>query len=163
MPLRSEGFLPGYLPYLLRQADQVLSAPFYDVLSVNGVARSEWRVLAVLEELGELSVLELTAAALSPQPTVTHALGRLEKRGLVVRAPGIRDKRQRIVSVTSSGSTLTKRLIEEATRLADAALSEVGDLSELIVQLQDLTATIEAHHGRLGDETSADPAPGRIA
>ena len=46
------GFLDDYLPYLLRRADQTLSAAFYATLTECGVARSEWRVLAVLEELG---------------------------------------------------------------------------------------------------------------
>ena len=35
-----DGFLHGYLPYLLRQADQTLSAPFYSFLTRYGVARS---------------------------------------------------------------------------------------------------------------------------
>ena len=52
MPSRGTPFLGRYLPYLLRQADQTLSAPFYAALNRSGVARSEWRVLVVLEELG---------------------------------------------------------------------------------------------------------------
>ena len=53
---RQTPFLGRYLPYLLRQADQTLSAPFYAALTRSGVARSEWRVLVVLEELGERRV-----------------------------------------------------------------------------------------------------------
>ena len=60
----SAPFLDTYLPYVLRQADQTLSAPFYGVLNDYGVARSEWRVLAVLHDLGEMGVIELAAAAL---------------------------------------------------------------------------------------------------
>ena len=97
-------FLDGYLPYLLRRADQTLSEPFYAVLTRYGVARSEWRVLAVLHELGPLGVVDLAAAALSPQPTVTHAVRRLEERGLLSRRPGTTDKRQRIISVTDTGA-----------------------------------------------------------
>lgn len=138
------GFLSGYLPYLLRQADQLLSAPFYTVLTRYGVARSEWRVLAVLHEFGELGVVDLANEALSPQPTVTHALRRLEERGLVARAPGATDKRQRVVSITASGSTLTAALIEEAKRLEADALADAGDLSDLVGQLTRLTAIVEA-------------------
>ncbi|NDH23654.1 MAG: MarR family transcriptional regulator, partial [Actinobacteria bacterium] len=105
------GFLDDYLPYLLRRADQTLSEAFYAVLTESGVARSEWRVLAVLEEIGPLSVLDLTDAALSPQPTVTHAVRRLEARGLVTRTAGATDRRQRIVAITEEGAALTRRLI----------------------------------------------------
>jgi DNA-binding MarR family transcriptional regulator len=140
----NDSFLTGYLPYLLRQADQTLSAPFYAVLTRYGVARSEWRVLAVLQELGELGVVDLANEALSPQPTVTHALRRLEKRNLITRKPGTNDKRQRFISITPSGSELTATLIEEARRLEVDALAGASDLIELAQQLRSLTATVEA-------------------
>jgi len=137
-------FLSSYLPYLLRRADQTLSEPFYAVLTKYGVARSEWRLLAVLRELGELAVVDLATAALSPQPTVTHALRRLEKRGLVSRTAGTNDKRQRFISITPTGAQLTTTLIDEAKQLEADALVEAGDLSTLVEQLHELTATVEA-------------------
>ena len=137
-------FLDGYLPYLLRQADQTLSEPFYAVLYRYGVARSEWRVLAVLYELGDLGVVDLAAAALSPQPTITHALRRLEARDLVTRRPGDHDKRQRIISITPSGASLTATLIAAATALEAEALADVDDLATLSRRLRDLTAAVEA-------------------
>ena len=138
-------FLESYLPYLLRRADQALSAPFYAVLTKYGVARSDWRVLAVLEQLGELTVLDLAAAALSPQPTVTHSLRRLEKQGLVTRTTGTHDKRQRFVSTTEAGSTLTRTLMSEAKALEADALSTSGDLTGLRQQLALLTESLEAY------------------
>lgn len=143
--MAAPGFLDAYLPYILRRADQTLSEPFYGVLSRYEVGRSEWRVLAVLEELGELTVADLTAAALSPQPTVTHAVRRLVDRGLVVRTPGTVDKRQRFISITPSGSKLAKALISEARALEEQALAEAGDLSLLVDQLQNLIKVVETH------------------
>ena len=137
-------FLDGYLPYLLRRADQTLSEPFYAVLTRYGVARSEWRVLAVLHQLGPMGVVDLADAALSPQPTVTHAVRRLEQRGLVSRRPGATDRRQRIISVTGPGAELTETLIAEATHLSTAALHDAGDLTELIARLRDLTESMAA-------------------
>ena len=139
-----QSFLNGYLPYVLRKADQTLSAPFYAVLTRHNVARSEWRVLAVLYELGELSVAELAAQALSPQPTVTHAVSRLEKRDLITRTLGTADKRQRIVAVTPAGAELTGALIVEAKRIEAEALADAGDLSGLLEELEQLTAMVEA-------------------
>lgn len=146
MPRNKRTFLDGYLPYLLRQADQTLSSPFYAVLTEFGVSRSEWRLLAVLDEKGELSVAELAIAALSPQPTVTHALRRLEDRGLISRSLGTTDKRQRFVAITPTGVSLTAKLVSEATALQNEALAEAGDLSDLIAKLNDLTALVEAHN-----------------
>ncbi|MEM9200444.1 MAG: MarR family transcriptional regulator [Actinomycetota bacterium] len=140
---QGSGFLDDYLPYLLRRADQTLSSAFYEVLAESGVARSEWRVLAVLEELGPLSVLDLTNAALSPQPTVTHAVRRLEARGLVTRTAGATDRRQRIVAITVDGSTLTRRLIDEARRREATALEGLDELGELIGRLRRLIVSLE--------------------
>jgi DNA-binding MarR family transcriptional regulator len=147
-------FLSSYLPYLLRRADQTLSEPFYAVLTKHGVARSEWRLLAVLHELGELTVVDLATAALSPQPTVTHALRRLEKRGLVARTLGTNDKRQRFISTTPSGSQLTTTLMQEAQQLEADALAEAGDLSALVEQLHELTATVETRLHKRADEAT---------
>ncbi|MEM7093348.1 MAG: MarR family transcriptional regulator [Actinomycetota bacterium] len=144
MSERRHGFLEDYLPYLLRRADQALSAGFYRTLNDYGVARSEWRVLAVLADLGELSMLDLTAASLSPQPTVTHAVRRLEQRDLVRRVAGTHDKRQRFVSITASGRTLTKALIAEAKQLEAECLAGAGDLTELVDQLRRLTELVES-------------------
>ncbi len=143
MAPESEPFLDHYLPYVLRRADQTLSAPFYEVLTKHGVARSEWRLLAVLFDLGEMSVVDLAATSLSPQPTVTHALRRLEEKHLVTRTPGAADKRQRIVAITTSGAALTQTLITEAKRLERDALANAGDISGLVAELHALTARIE--------------------
>ncbi|MBL77824.1 MAG: MarR family transcriptional regulator [Acidimicrobiaceae bacterium] len=141
------GFLDGYLPYLLRKADQTLSARFYAVLAEAGVARSEWRVITVLAEHGGLRVADLATAALSPQPTVTHALRRLEERGLVTRTTSPDDRRERLVTLTPAGAALTAELVAEATRLEAEALAGAGDLSDLMAQLRDLTARLEARAG----------------
>ncbi len=154
MAAQGQPFLQDYLPYVLRRADQALSAAFYRVLTEHGVARSEWRVLAVLEELGQLSILELTAASLSPQPTVTQAVRRLEKRQLVSRVTGTTDRRQRFISITAGGSELTQALIAEARQLERQALADAGDLSDLITRLNELTTSVQhnSHESSSSDD-----------
>jgi len=151
MEASKTSFLDNYLPYLLRRADQTLSAPFYAVLTKHEVARSEWRVLAVLEEFGELSVVELAEASLSPQPTVTHAVRRLEGRRLVTRTQGTEDRRQRFVSITATGIRLTKALALKAKALEADALADAGDLSALVAQLERLTATVSTPRPQKAD------------
>ena len=143
MTEKGAAFLDSYLPYLLRKADQKLSAPFYGALARHGVSRSEWRVLAVLAEIGELPMVELSVEALSPQPTVTHAVGRLEVRGLVTRSVGAADRRRRVVSMTAEGAALTDVLISEARELEASALTNLGDLSTLTAELERLTDLID--------------------
>jgi len=145
-------FLDRYLPYLLRKADQTLSAPFYAVLARTGVARSEWRLLSVLQDLGDLRVADLAVAALSPQPTVTHALRRLEDRGLVTKTVDGEDRRQRVVALTPAGSTLTRALIADATLLEVEALAGADELEELAQRLRGLTRFLESRAATAVDD-----------
>lgn len=140
------GFLGSYLPYLLRRTDQALSAAFYQALSEQGFQRCEWRVIAVLHEQGSLSMGDLTTTALSPQPTVSHAVTRLEKQGLVRRARGTADRRHRFVEATDAGHELAARLIADARRFQMELLGEAAtdELSGLVNELEALQATLAA-------------------
>ena len=145
-------FLDRYLQYLLRKADQTLSESFYAVLARAGVARSEWRLLSVLEDLGDLRVADLAVAALSPQPTVTHALRRLEDRGLIIKTVDGEDRRQRVVALTPAGSTLTSALIADATQLEAKALAGADGLVELAQRLRSLTSFLESRAATAVDD-----------
>ncbi len=146
----NDPFLDGYLPYVLRRADQALSAPFYQSLTRHGVQRSEWRVLAVLREHDSMSMTDLTSTALSPQPTVSHAVARLAERGLVQRFRGTHDRRLWFVACTESGRTLADTLVSEAHRTETDALVGAGihDISELVEELNSL-------HTKLADSLVA--------
>jgi DNA-binding MarR family transcriptional regulator len=108
------GFLDGYLPYLLQRADQLLSARFHDRLAEQRLQTSEWRVLAVLADGGPQPVGALTRHSLLPQPTTTHAVGRLEERGFVRRRLDRDDGRVRIVELTAAGRRIALRLMKAA-------------------------------------------------
>ena len=148
----NQEFLAGYLPYVLRRADQALSAPFYQVLTRHGVQRPEWRVLAVLREYDSLSMSDLTTAALAPQPTVSHAVARLVERGLVERLQGIDDKRHRFVAATAAGRALAETLVAEA-RSTEAGLLAGADIDDI----SDVLAALDAIHTRLTRSLVAHP------
>ena len=148
-------FLDRYLPYLLRKADQTLSESFYAVLAQAGVARSEWRLLSVLEDLGDLRVADLAVAALSPQPTVTHALRRLEDRGLIaephsdvgdVSAGGKNEVGRRVVSEPIDDAIGCLGRAEGAGRWVGDASTEVRLARPVIPQDHiDIVNTITAN------------------
>ncbi len=138
-------FLGSYLPYLLRRTDQALSAAFYRSLSERGIQGSEWRVLAVLHEGDEMTMREVTTTALSPQPTISHAIARLVGRGLVERISSPDDGRVRLVRLTAAGRELSASLIDEAREHEQGLLSEAGidDLGEVAAALGRLCARLE--------------------
>jgi MarR family transcriptional regulator, organic hydroperoxide resistance regulator len=114
-------FLLGYLPYLLQRADQLLSDRFHRELAAEGVAVSDWRILAVLRDDIARGISDLAAETLLPQPTCTHAVARLEAGGYVRRARRSKDGRRVEVSLTAAGRRFADGLIARAERsTADA-------------------------------------------
>lgn len=141
-------FLSGYLPYLLQRADQVLSVDFHQELIADGIAVSEWRVLAILSDGVPRLVGDLAEIAMLPQPTTTHALDRLEQSGSVVRERVSADGRRRNVRLTATGHELADRLISSATAHQSAALGS-GDRSadhELVAEFRRVIDELTARH-----------------
>jgi DNA-binding MarR family transcriptional regulator len=118
-------FLRGYLPYLLQRADQLLSDEFHRAIVADGVAVSDWRLLAVLRDGTARSVGQLATDTMLPQPTCTHAIGRLEASGRVQRKQSSNDGRRSVVSLTPSGKRLADRLVKQATDSTDQLLAHL--------------------------------------
>ena len=74
---------------------------------------------------------------------MTHAVRRLEARGLVSRTAGVVDRRQRIIAVTEEGSALTRRLMITARDLEADALADAGDLNGFVRRLRRLTEAVD--------------------
>ena len=66
--------------------------------------------LATIDRLGPLTPSELAKAERIQRPTATRLLARLEEDGLVTRAADPSDGRCSIVTATTEGSALLKRL-----------------------------------------------------
>ena len=104
----------------------LLSLRFLVELLAGGVQMSEWRVLAVLDASGDRTITALTDDTMLPQPTVTHAVARLEERGDVERRQGTTDRRQRNVALTADGAAKVAGHIAQARAHERAALAEAG-------------------------------------
>ncbi|WP_446211319.1 MarR family winged helix-turn-helix transcriptional regulator [Micromonospora sp. IBSANI012] len=103
-----------------------------------GIGRGEFDVLAALRRSGEpytLAPKELTAALMLTSGGMTGRLDRLERAGLLRRAPDPADRRGLRVTLTDTG----RRAVEEA--------AEAG----LAVQRRILDALPPADQARLGD------------
>jgi DNA-binding MarR family transcriptional regulator len=150
-------FQDGYQPYLLHRADSLLSADLHRELAEHELQVSEWRVLTMLRDRGALPIGTLADQTTLPQPPVTHAVARLERRGLVVRSSGRTDRRQRFVTTTDAGAALAAQLIERASALEERALAGLAEEERV-----HLASVLRALIGRLelrGSGREPGPAP----
>lgn len=124
----------GFLLAKLHAAGSVLNNR---ALAEFGLKERSYSVLALANSELEPTQREM-AEFLSLDPSQIVALiDELEKRGLVIRAPGKLDRRAKIVSATAAGAAVFGRAeaaarAAEAEALADLSDTEVGELKALL-------------------------------
>lgn len=108
-----------------------------------GLHRGQELLLMHLWDSGPVRQTELIAVLDSDSATITRMVQRLEKAGLVERAPDPNDGRATLVSSTSAGDAVRAR-IERMWRDLEAAT--VGDLPPTtLAPLLDALAAVEAN------------------
>lgn len=118
------------------------------LLQKHGLTGPQLVVLKSLARTGEVSVGALAKDVHLSQGTVTGIVHRLEKRNLVTRTRGERDKRQIFVQVTTKGETLLRevpsllqeRFVSQFARLADWEKSLILSSVQRIVSMLEAEA-----------------------
>ncbi len=124
----------GFLLAKLHAAGSILNNR---ALADFGLKERSYSVLALANSELEPTQREM-AEFLSLDPSqIVAIIDELEKRGLVVRAPGRQDRRAKIVSATTEGSALFRRASSaaqaaEAEALAGLSGPEIGELKSLL-------------------------------
>ena len=91
------------LPIALLRAREAMMDPIREMLASTGLSEQKWRVLRALEDGGPADQSLLAQRTCLLLPSLTRILRSLEIDGLLMRANGIADRRQTIVSITDSG------------------------------------------------------------
>lgn len=119
-------FVDDYLPALLAQASQLISAEFHKVVQANGFSVPEWRVLATLAGGEALSTGLLAQVSVTKGPTATRLLDRMEDRRQVQRLDDPDDRRVTLVRITAEGQRTVARLIALAKEHERRVLEPFG-------------------------------------
>ena len=81
------------------------------VLARHGVHHREWRMLAIIDEMGVAGVTELAERAVIERSTIGKLLMRLEQKGLLVRVAASADTRTNPVKLTARGRALLAKSV----------------------------------------------------
>ena len=81
-------------------------------------------MLAILRDVGPRRITELAEAEAVAQPTITALVGRLERDGLVRRAPDPEDARGVRVHLTDEGRARLRSMRAERTALLERRLND---------------------------------------
>ena len=108
--MHAELQLDNQICFRLYTAARLVAQAYTPMLTALGITYPQYLVLMVLWEKDNQPVNDIAHRLLLETNTVTPLLQRMEKLGIVSRRKGEQDKRQQIVSLTSTG----KQLEEEA-------------------------------------------------
>jgi MarR family 2-MHQ and catechol resistance regulon transcriptional repressor len=90
-------------------------------LEAAGIGLSEFTILEALLNKGPLLVNDIGRRISLTSGSITTAIDRLEKRGLVKRGTDERDRRARLVSLTPAGRSLITRTFAGHKKIMDNA------------------------------------------
>lgn len=95
------------------------------VLAPHGLHHREWRMLAIIDEMGVAGVTELAERAVIERSTIGKLLMRLEQKGLLMRVAAGADTRTNPVRLTARGRVLLAKSVELIRQLFEAYRQEM--------------------------------------
>ncbi|MCZ8105893.1 MAG: MarR family winged helix-turn-helix transcriptional regulator [Burkholderiales bacterium] len=114
-PARPRLRLDAFLPYRLNVAAQRVAEGLAHVYSEQfGVTIPEWRVMAVLGELNEVTAKDIGHLSRMHKAKVSRAVVSLEEHGLIVRRSNEIDRREAFLMLTARGRAIYEGLIPMA-------------------------------------------------
>lgn len=116
-----------HLWLVLWRAAHVIEAHAVRSIEAMGIGKSDFAVLEALLHKGPLPVNLLGRKVLLTSGSITTAVDRLERRGLVRRGSDPGDRRARIVALTTEGEAFARRLYEAHAEDMECAAAVISD------------------------------------
>lgn len=136
--------------YLVHEVARLLKRRFEEQARDHGLTLQQWRTLGTISMGGNNSQAALAATMDADPMTMSGILDRLEKRGLIVRAPDPTDSRVKLASITDEGSQLVERARDVGRSVLADALKGVSqdDRDALIRALGCIRENLQAEPAR---------------
>src|SRR3974377_2109808 len=111
---------------LLFYAYRVFTAEPVSMLARYGFGRAHHRVIYFVGRYPQMTVTELLGILRITKQSLSRVLGQLVRQGFIVQRPGPRDRRQRLLELTSKGVELERQLSENQRQRVAKAFREAG-------------------------------------
>lgn len=108
--------LDQYLFFWVGQISAFFSRGVTKALRPYGVNLTTWRVLALLEQRGVMTISEVHDYSGIERSTVSRTVDEMEKQGLIVRLAREEDKRMTDMRITPAGSELYAKILPAVSR-----------------------------------------------
>ncbi|MEA3252505.1 MAG: MarR family transcriptional regulator [Pseudomonadota bacterium] len=116
--------------YWIARLNARYSSEMDSLLKPRGLSSTKWRVLMILNELGRLSMSDISLHTVAKLYTVTKVVYRMREDGLVFISASLKDGRVTEVELTPQGGTKVQEAKEATHHLVERAYSKL-DVSEI--------------------------------
>jgi len=96
------------------------------ILAHYGFGRAHHRVIHFVGRHPQMTVGELLGILRITKQSLSRVLGQLVRQGFIIQRPGARDRRQRLLELTSKGRELERQLSEPQRLRVANAYRQVG-------------------------------------
>ena len=131
--------LDNQLCFRLYTAARLTMGAYHPYLDPLGITYPQYLVLLVLWEQDKQPVNDIAHKLFLETNTVTPLLQRMEKAGLVKRAKGKEDTRQRIVSLTKKGIEMR----EQAKHIPECLSADIIKNEGSVEEIAQMTPTLD--------------------
>ena len=142
----NEGFsLDNHIFYLFGQIFAHRNVALNRALRQFGIEYTRWRVLAVLRERPDCSMLELADGTAVDRTTLAYTIRNMVEEGLVRRAPRPSDRRSVVLGLTPRGSSMLKKILPTVLSINDRCLAgfKEQEIESLFAQLRRIIENIK--------------------
>ncbi|RLJ98554.1 homoprotocatechuate degradation operon regulator HpaR [Ruegeria conchae] len=129
------------LPIALLRARETVMAPIRDMLQGIRLTEQKWRILRVLDELGEVEQSAIAHEACLLLPSVTRILRTMEADGQITRRQDNEDKRRTMVQITDAGRMILENNLATSLAISNNIEAQLG--REKLDQLLDLLEELQ--------------------
>ena len=130
------------LPIALLRARETVMAPIRDMLHDINLTEQKWRILRVLDELGEVEQSTIAHESCLLLPSLTRILRTMEAEDQISRRQDIQDKRRTIVRITEAGRAVLEDNLAASLAISGNIEAQMG--REKLNQLLDLLEELQA-------------------
>lgn len=135
--------LENQVCFRLYTAARLVTNIYQPYFAPLGITYPQYLVLLVLWEKDAQPVCEIGKRLMLDTNTITPLLQRMEKAGLISRTRGTEDTRQRIVSLTETGSRLQQQMHHIPDCLSDKITDKIGSVEEIAAIIPTLDKLID--------------------
>jgi DNA-binding MarR family transcriptional regulator len=96
------------------------------ILAQHDFGRAHHRVIHFVGRHPQMTVGELLRILRITKQSLSRVLGQLVRQGFIIQRPGVRDRRQRLLDLTSKGRELERQLSEPQRMRVANAYRQVG-------------------------------------